>query len=155
MTNTNQLNTDQTAAKIGKTLDLVMLIDDHDISNFMAQQVVINTKIAKRSIVQPAGFSAINYLLKHQENPNEIPNLIFLDLDMPVMNGFEFLLKFTELPASITSKCKIVILSGFDKKEELEPWFKNKTIIFYMLKPLKPSNLEVFKQSEAYNMLFN
>ncbi len=146
---------DNTVSNSGKNLDLVMLIDDHDISNFMAQQVVINTKISKRSIIQPAGFSAINYLLKHKENLQEIPDVIFLDLDMPVMNGVEFLGKFASLPAAITSKCKIVILSGFDKKLDLEPWFKNGTIIFYLMKPLKPSNLGTFMSSEAFASLLD
>jgi len=147
------INIENIAVNLGKSLDLAMLIDDHDISNFMAQQVVINTKIAKKSIIQPAGFSAINYLLKYADKPTEIPDIIFLDLDMPVMNGTAFLAKFELLPAAITSKCKIVILSGFDKKDELQHWFKNGIIVYYMMKPLKPSNLEAFKHSEAYNKL--
>jgi len=153
MTDSQNINIENIAANLGKTLDLVMLIDDHDISNFMAQQVIINTKIAKNSVIQPAGFSAINYLIKRKDQPTEIPQLIFLDLDMPVMSGTEFLLKFASLPIEITSKCKIVILSGFDKKAELDTWIKNGTIIYYLLKPLKPSNLEAFKLSDAYNKL--
>lgn len=134
-------------------LDLVMIIDDHDISNFMAQQVIINSNIASRSVIQPAGFSAINYLKKYKDRKDFIPEVIFLDIDMPVLDGFEFIERFVKLPEEITAHCKIVILSAHDKMKEMKKWMDDGTVIYYIIKPLTPFILEEFKRSQAYRQL--
>lgn len=147
MMNNNTPQNDETM------LNLAMIIDDHDISNFMAQQVLINSKIAKDTIIQPAGFSAINYLERNHDADELIPEIIFLDLDMPVVSGIDFLERFMLLPLTVREKSKIVILSGYDKRSELQKWVDNGTVIYYILKPLKPGHLRDFKASEVYQKM--
>ena len=57
-----------------RTIDLVMLVDDNDIDNFISKRIVEITKFAKRVEVKSSGKSALDYLTVNQDNPENLPN---------------------------------------------------------------------------------
>lgn len=137
------------------TLELIMIIDDHDVSNFIAQQIIINSGITKRTIIQPAAFSALKYLEKNSHSPADIPQLIFLDLDMPVVDGIEFLKEFEQISTLVAPSTKIVILSGYDKKSTVKPWIDKGIVIDYMQKPLSLESVQDFMKSNGFKKHFS
>ena len=73
---------------LDKIIDLVMLVDDNDTDNFISKRIIEITKFAKRVEVKNSGKSALDYLKENQTNAENLPNIIFLDINMPIVDGF-------------------------------------------------------------------
>ncbi|EJF11692.1 MULTISPECIES: response regulator [Pontibacter] len=78
-----------------EVLDLVLLVDDDDTTNYLNQRLLRDMKVAKEILVLKNGKEAIDYLSKacgdQPDGAFKCPDLIFLDIKMPTMDGFEFL----------------------------------------------------------------
>ena len=100
-------------------IDLVLLVDDNDTDNFINNRIIELTNFAKRVVVKNSGKSALEYLKDNQDNVDELPNIIFLDINMPIVDGFVFLHEFESYPQTIKEKCKVAILSSSDNKRDI------------------------------------
>src|SRR5688572_10056858 len=76
-------------------LDLVLLVDDDDTTNYLNKRLLTDMKVAKEILVLKNGREALDYLSKacdsQLDGALKCPDLIFLDIKMPMMDGFEFL----------------------------------------------------------------
>ncbi len=69
------------------------------------------------------------------------PDLIFLDLNMPDLDGFAFLKLFNELPAPVVAKTRIVVLTSSNSTSDREQVMRNKNVIQFITKPMRESDL--------------
>lgn len=127
-------------------IDLVMLIDDNDTDNFISKRIIELTQFARQVVAKSSGQSALEYLHQHQEQSDQLPNLIFLDINMPIVDGFMFLYEFENFPASVRNKCKVVILSSSDNQRDINRLINNNHVIKYITKPLTQVALEEIKE---------
>lgn len=130
---------------IDKVIGLVMLVDDNDTDNFISKRIIEITKFAKRVEVKDSGKSALDYLRENQNNPSELPNIIFLDINMPIVDGFVFLYEFEKFNELVKSKCKVIILSSSDNKRDIDKIVNNNHVIKFITKPLTEVALEEIK----------
>ena len=86
--------------------DRVLLIDDNDIDNFINERMITTNHFGKQVVVKNSGDLALNYLKEHQSDPNTLPQIIFLDLNMPVMDGFAFLEEYDKLSDTVKKSCQ-------------------------------------------------
>lgn len=119
-----------------------MLIDDNFIDLKINSKLIKITKIFNEIIICQSGEEALTYLKKHLKSPNLLPDYILLDIQMPEMNGFEFLDQFKKLPKIITELCKVAMLSstldfGDIKRAEANPY-----VIKLLKKPLSIEELK-------------
>lgn len=119
-------------------LKQIMLIDDNYIDNYIAKKVIENENVVENITVQESPLEALEYL-KNKENA--FPELIFLDIKMPIMNGFEFLEEFAKLSNHEKSTCHIVILSSSNNFMDIEAAENNPFVLKYLSKPLTSANL--------------
>ncbi|GIL23664.1 MAG: response regulator [Bacteroidota bacterium] len=119
-----------------KTIDLVLLVDDNDTDNFISKRIIEITKFARRVEVKSSGKGALDYLKQHQNQPENIPNLIFLDINMPIVDGFVFLYEFEKFNELVRNKCKVIILSSSDNKRDIDKIVNNNHVIKFITKPL-------------------
>lgn len=126
-------------------IDLVMLVDDNDTDNFISKRIIEITKFAKRVEIKNSGKSALQYLQDNQGNLENLPDLIFLDINMPIVDGFVFLFEFEMFPDELKNKCKVVILSSSDNKRDIEKIVDNEYVIKFITKPLTESALNEVK----------
>ncbi|MBK7652558.1 MAG: response regulator [Flammeovirgaceae bacterium] len=119
-----------------KTIDLVLLVDDNDTDNFISKRIIKITKFANRVEVKSSGKGALDYLKEHQNNSENIPNIIFLDINMPIVDGFVFLYEFEKFNELVRSKCKVIILSSSDNKRDIDKIVNNNHVIKFITKPL-------------------
>ena len=126
-------------------VDLVMLVDDNDTDNFISKRIIEITKFAKRIEVKNSGKSALEYLEKEQFNAKNLPDIIFLDINMPIVDGFVFLFEFEMFPEEVKNKCKIVILSSSDNKRDIEKIVDNDYVVKFVTKPLTEQALNEIK----------
>lgn len=123
-------------------VDLVLLVDDNDTDNFISKRIIEITSFAKRIEVKNSGKSALEYLRENQDNQDNIPNVIFLDINMPVVDGFAFLYEFDMFSDLVKSKAKIIILSSSDNKRDIDKIVNNNHVINFITKPLTEVSLE-------------
>lgn len=128
-----------------KTIDLVMLVDDNETDNFISKRIIEITKFANRVEVKNSGKSALDYLRDNQDNIEDLPNLIFLDINMPIVDGFVFLYEFEKFNNLIKDKCKVIILSSSDNKRDIDKIVNNNHVIKFITKPLTETALEEVK----------
>lgn len=122
-----------------------MLVDDNDTDNFISKRIIEITKFADRVEVKNSGKSALDYLRENQESPENLPNLIFLDINMPIVDGFVFLYEFEKFNDVIKDKCKVIILSSSDNKRDIDKIVNNNHVIKFVTKPLTETALEEVK----------
>ncbi len=127
---------------MAKAVDLVMLVDDNDTDNFISKRIIEITGFSNRIEVRNSGKSALDYLRENQANADNIPNLIFLDINMPVVDGFVFLYEFDKFSELVKSKARIIILSSSDNKRDIDKIVNNNHVINFITKPLTEVSLD-------------
>ncbi len=120
----------------------VLLVDDNDADNLIHREVLEEEEFAERIEVAWNGREALEYLQSQDPDPEGYfpPDIIFLDINMPIMNGFEFLEEYAKLPEAIRKAVVVVMLTSsvnpLDKENAAD------LVAGYMTKPLQPENLD-------------
>ncbi len=119
--------------------DKVLLVDDDSINNFLSEEIISGANITEEVVLLTDGQQALNYLnsLKDEKEPRQ-KLLILLDLNMPVMDGFEFLEEFN--PDEIEADFQIVILTSSDNQRDIEK-IKAYDIKNFISKPITEEKL--------------
>jgi CheY-like chemotaxis protein len=123
-----------------------MLVDDNDTDNFIHKRVIELTGFAKNIIVKNSGKSALEFLQSNKDNITSLPDIIFLDINMPIVDGFVFLFEYENFPDHLKDKCKVVILSSSDNKRDIDRIVDNEYVINFITKPLSEEALEDLKK---------
>lgn len=96
-----------------KTFDLVFLIDDDLKFSFITKTLLSKISFAREIVDYSDASAALDELKKNTQNGSgKLPDIIFLDLNMPGMDGWEFLEEYKSLPASFRNDCKLYVLSS-------------------------------------------
>lgn len=124
------------------SVDLVMLVDDNDTDNFISRRIIEITQFAEKVVIKNSGKSALEYLEQCKDDPEQLPNLIFLDINMPIVDGFVFLYEFEKFSEAIKDRCKVVILSSSDNKRDIDKIVNNDHVVKFITKPLTETALQ-------------
>ena len=116
-----------------KKLNCILLIDDNNADNYFHQIVIKHMNITEQIAVATDGVEALDYLTRDNQTP---PELIFLDINMPRMNGWEFLEKYKHLDPKHKSKTIIVMLTTSAHPSDLEKAKNTAEVNGYQVKPL-------------------
>jgi CheY-like chemotaxis protein len=121
----------------------VMIIDDNKFDILLSAQILKSIDYAKEIISFEDSGEAINYFIdiKERRIRRPIPDLIFLDINMPGVNGFEFLERQGEWGKKICNQLKIVMLTSSTRKEHKEQAAKHRSVIDFLAKPLDTETL--------------
>ncbi|MES2377640.1 MAG: response regulator [Bacteroidota bacterium] len=114
-----------------------LLVDDNYIDNFVTRRLLESSKFAENIIVSESPTDAIKSL----GNGDIIPDVIFLDIRMPLMSGFEFLEAYDKLAIAKTN-IKIFLLSSSFDPTDIKRSTDNKYITHFIHKPLTHKILE-------------
>jgi CheY-like chemotaxis protein len=119
-----------------------LLIDDNEIDNFINERIINTSGFAEKIIVKTSTDEALEFLKTCEQDPSQTPPVIFLDLNMPVKDGFVFLEEFNKLHESVKSKTKVVVLSASISPDDINKASANPYVIRYLNKPLSEKYLE-------------
>ena len=118
-------------------LKKVMLIDDNEIDLKINAKLITLAKLFDDIIVCQSGEEALAYLNANLLEQQGLPDLILLDIQMPEMDGFEFLEHYRSFP----DKCPVAMLSSTLDFGDIQRAEANPYVIKLLRKPLSPQEL--------------
>jgi CheY-like chemotaxis protein len=129
----------------------VLLIDDDPVTNFLNHSIIASLHIAREITIRSNGEKAFEFLEEFYETNKALPELILLDINMPIMDGFEFLEKFENLPYMDKNKTLVVVISNLFTKKEIDI-LNILEYPKYLYKPLNKKELiNILKQDPKLN----
>ena len=115
-----------------------LLIDDNYIDNFVTRRILEGGDFAEKVIVSQSAADAIESLRSGEVRPD----VIFLDIRMPGMGGFEFLQEYDKLHIDNKEAIKIFMLSSSLDPTDLKKSSNNKYITQFIHKPITQKTLD-------------
>lgn len=126
-------------------LKKILLVDDDDTSNLLTTMVISDMNITEGVDVASNGEEALNYMIENCHNivageQKKCPGLILLDINMPIMDGFEFLEAYKSR-LDIDGKIPVVMLSSSSNSKDFDR-AKTFDVKGYIVKPLNEEKLQ-------------
>lgn len=130
-----------------KIQNTVILVDDSSIDNFVNTKIITRYQFADEVVLFTKSKKALAFILALNSGPEkDIPGVLFWDLDMPEIDGFEFLSAFNLVGEKVKKNMKIVILTSSSNPADIEKCNKFDSVIAFFHKPLIKDNLETIEK---------
>ena len=129
-----------------------MLIDDDEATNFFNEMVIKQSGMVENVTCLQSGQEGLDYLTSDNKDANPTPDLIFLDINMPGMNGWEFLDNYKLIHAEHQSKQIIIMLTTSLNPEDEKRASNIEEITTYKHKPLSKEVIEEIIEKYFSNM---
>ncbi len=129
---------------------IIMLVDDNDIDNLVNQKLIEKLGYNHTILVHTGAISALEFLKslevinKRDPGLKIYPDYILLDIDMPIMDGFQFLEEFAQLSTEVKTSTKIVMLTSSISPYDLSKANENNYVMHVLNKPLDKQDLDQF-----------
>jgi len=119
----------------------VCLIDDDPVYTFVVKKILKHIRQSNQLINFPNGELALNWLKSNMSESSVLPELILLDISMPVMNGFEFVESFETLPVEKKQGISIFMLSSSINENDIAKVRGYSSIKQFINKPLTANSI--------------
>ena len=128
-----------------KALSTILLVDDDEISNYITQSLIAEMELAPELEVVTNGKMALNFLDHHPilSKGEKGHMLIFLDLNMPIMDGFEFMSEFEK--REWKDKVSVIMLTSSSSPKDLNS-AKHYNFLGYLQKPFSQEDIRELLQ---------
>ncbi len=120
-----------------------MVIDDSRIDRFVAERIIKRFFFAEEVLLMESAISALDYL-QALENTDDLPEVIFLDIRMPVMDGFGFLDSYNTLSDKVKRNCIIAMISSSADVNDHLRARSSQYVACFMEKPLDKEKLDQY-----------
>ena len=114
----------------------VLIIDDSGMDRFLSETVIKKNYFARHIVSHSSVPEGLNYLQSLVHVPEKLPQVIFLDINMPHMDGFDFLDHFLKFSEEVQKRCTIFMISGTNSIKEMERIKKYPVVRKFFNKPL-------------------
>lgn len=125
-----------------KKIQSTCIIDDDPIFIYGTRRIMKEVDFCDNILVFNNGQDAMEGLKELTAKGEDLPEVLFLDLNMPIMDGWEFLEGFVKIPNLKGKRVIIYIISSSIDPRDLERIRNYKVVNNYILKPLSPQDLE-------------
>lgn len=132
-----------------KKFDNACIIDDDHIFIYGIKRLMIETNFCEEILVYYNGEDAIKEFKVHEEAGKHLPAIIFLDLNMPIMNGWDFLDAFCKTSASEKNNTVVYIISSSVDPRDLVRIKDYPIVKNYILKPVTAKDLTAIQKEEV------
>lgn len=129
-----------------KILNCIMLVDDNIHDNFFHEREINKNNKSTIVIAKKSGREALDYLKSTRDSNLMLPELIFLDINMPGMNGWKFLTEYELLDKDMHSRVMVVMLTTSDNPDDEAKARKYQFLTDYIIKPLTSEGIRTIIQ---------
>ncbi|MGD1844505.1 MAG: response regulator [Salibacteraceae bacterium] len=124
-------------------VEKVLIVDDDPTNNFICTKIISIANFAKDVHGCLSAAEALEYLKERMQDANLLPDLIFLDINMPIMNGWKFLDEYQKLLPGFDKKIVLFMLSSSVHKEDIRRARGYEEVADYVSKPLTVDTLKM------------
>ncbi|MDT0642057.1 response regulator [Zunongwangia sp. F363] len=129
---------------MGQKVELACIIDDDKIYVNLVKKIIEIKKLSENLLVYKNGKEALDYfkLILGNMTEDKLPEIIFLDLNMPVMDGWEFLNEFIKIKNNFNKKITLYVVSSSIDPRDLERAKSINMVTDYLIKPIELKKFE-------------
>jgi response regulator of citrate/malate metabolism len=127
---------------MGNRIPNIWIIDDDPMSSFMLKRLAELGELADIITIYNSARAALDYLQANPKATNQLPDIILLDIYMPVVNGWDFLTKFKEIKGSLTKQVDIMVVSSSDHPRDISQAKNFEEVMAYVTKPVSLERLK-------------
>lgn len=120
----------------------VMLIDDNMIDLYIASRMITKNNFGKKVMIYTNAEEALAFLNENQHDTTVLPQIIFIDIYMPRMSGFEFLAAYNNFPQTLKSYCRAYIISSTIDDFDIVRAKSDSNITTFQVKPITKEFLD-------------
>ena len=131
---------------------LIWMIDDDLIQHFYFEKFIQLYRSNQRLLSFFNGDEAFTFMNKHKNDFALLPDVIFLDLNMTFVNGWQFLQLYGQIKAGIKKHTKIYVLSSTINKDEISRAKSIPEVAGFFSKPLKPDDITGVLSAQSINL---
>ena len=117
-------------------IPVLAVVDDDEIFQVIARKMMAICAPTWKIQTFPNGQEALKYLKQYAAEPNRIPDVVLLDINMPVMDGWMFLDEFQQIKSQMTKAMKIYLASSSIDSQDIDRGKSNPNLVDYIIKPL-------------------
>ncbi len=121
---------------------ILCFIDDDEVYQYTVTRSVKTQNLAKKILIFNDGEEAIWFLADNLSNSENLPDIIFLDINMPIMDGWQFLDEFVKIKPRLSKKITIYIITSSPNPADMAQAQRISEISDYIVKPIKPEMLK-------------
>lgn len=121
---------------------IICLVDDDDVYKFTFTKKLKGSNIPKKILMFSDGEEALDFMLDNLSNNAALPDVIFLDINMPVMDGWEFLEEFVEIKPKVGKEITIYMVSSSIDPVDYERATKISEVSDYLVKPVEEEQIQ-------------
>jgi CheY-like chemotaxis protein len=125
-----------------KQKPMILLIDDDEIFIFLTRNIIQSTGKADSIVVRQSATAAIDLLKQRSGDPGALPDMILLDLNMPGMNGWEFLHHYQPLMKKMAKVPKLYIVTSSISESDSERAMNIKGVTGFITKPIRKDSID-------------
>jgi two-component system, chemotaxis family, chemotaxis protein CheY len=121
---------------------IVALVDDDKIFRFTASKTILATKLTDQILQFENGEEALEFLKSNASRAESLPDYIFLDINMPYVDGWMFLEDYAILKANLSKPISIFMVSSSIDPNDIDRAKSNRDIKEYVIKPVSKEKFE-------------
>ncbi len=133
-----------------KTIKNLFIVDDDDTFTFLTVKRISRTNLVENIKTFQNGFDILSFLEENKKNKVVLPDVILLDINMPVMDGWQFLERYEPLMPEIEKSITIYILSSSIYPGDIDKAKTSDIVTDFIIKPFTPEKLnDILEKLEA------
>ncbi len=133
-----------------KKIDIACVIDDDPIYQFAIKRLIAATDFAHKTLFFQDGQFAIDFFKEYVSHPEQLPDLILLDINMPVLDGWQFMDTFINILPRMDKKITIFMVSSSIDEEDHRRAKSYNEISEFIIKPVTPDMLKNILRSMSH-----
>jgi CheY-like chemotaxis protein len=131
---------------MSKTIDAVCVVDDDIVYQFTTKKLIQHTKLVDKILVFSDGEKAIEFFQSLDSTPENTPDIVLLDINMPIMDGWDFLKAYVLVKPRLPKKVTIYLVSSSVHGIDIERAKQISDVTDYIIKPVTKDKLvEIFQ----------
>lgn len=127
---------------MGKKVETIGIVDDDGVYRFTTEKYIQMLNLPVRVLHFKDAEEAFLYLKDNAQNAHNIPDILFLDLNMPIMDGWDFLQEYEGLKPEIAKEVRIYLVSSSTDDRDYDRSKEFASVSGYITKPISEKHLE-------------